>query len=229
MRNFIKKYIHYDIIRLFYPVRSDEEIISNCENNIFFIPIMSTASAVLLFCSGKSDNITRIAFIHFIIAFILGVEAKRHIKKIRKYVNLVDLFTFAFLEYILLILLECNVRQRLFELAFYTICICIIALLLKLPYIIKAHQVERKDSIDQANKCKKVISVSVLVLIFFCVFVCLQFRRDNVESISVLPVISVMHLMISMFYNLEINRIIVELLYREEVAAELEKRRKALK
>ncbi len=225
MLNFIKKYLKFDMMKKFYPIRTDEEVLNNFENSRYTIPIL--AFFCTMFYLGENTPgivVTCLMYLFYAVAFILSLTAKKHIRKIRKYEDILEIVSFAFPEYYTIGFLCENTSEALVLLMKISIILWIMSLLLKLPYIIG--YCSKNTGEKSFQNYKKTMNIIITLVLGVALFIFAKVRYGGIETVKVPVFVLAFHLCFSMWYIFLINRIVFSIVYHPEINAELEQQRK---
>ncbi len=224
MLSFIKRYLKFEMMEKLYPVRADEEVLNNFENSRYTIPILA------LFCSmfylGENTpgvTVSCLMYLFYTVAFILALIAKKHIRKIRKYEDIVDIMSFAFPEYYAIKFLCENTSEALDFLLKVSIFLWVMSLLIKVPYII---QVSLDNKLEKhLYKYRHILKIPITAILGVALYVLTKVRYGGMETVGVPVFVLAFHLCFTLLYNFLINRIIFLIIYHTEINYELERQR----
>lgn len=224
LNGFVKKCLKFDVMKNFYPVRTDEEVLNNYENNKFAIPILAVYCALFYLSENPPGFlVSYLTYVFFAGALTLSLMAKKHIQQTRKYADVIDILMFVFPEYYTVNFLCRNTFETFKSLLIISVIAWVISLLIKLPYIIKSllNKVDEKSF----DKYKKKINIMVRLVLVAALCVLAKVRYGGMETVKVPVFVLAFHLCFSMWYIFLINRIVFSIVYHPEINAELEQQR----
>ena len=235
MRKFIKKYVNFDKMKMFYPVADDQTVI----NSFLSIPMLLCFGVVMFLASWTMGNRDFFGLTLFSLAYagviIYVYLARNNIVKYRKYGIFWGCIMVLSLEYAALghyiYILPRTLPDKLFELFGITAIAWLVGFVVKLPFIIKAQRVGGKKPWIIAKKCKKVISVLTVLFLSPTMIFLLKYRRSGevgMEALKRPGWILAIHIFFSIYYIFAFNRFWFSIIFREEITAEIERERKTI-
>ena len=224
MNGFVKKCLKFDVMKNFYPVRTDEEVLNNYENNKFAILILAVYCA-LFYLSENTPGflVSYLTYVFFAGALTLSLMAKKHIQQTRKYADVIDILMFVFPEYYTVNFLCRNTFETFKSLMIISVIAWVISLLIKLPYIIG--YCSKNTGEKSFQNYKKTMNIIITLVLGVALFIFAKVRYGGIETVKVPVFVLAFHLCFSMWYIFLINRIVFSIVYHPEINAELEQQR----
>ncbi len=221
----IKKYILYENVRCFFDIVSDNDVCGNILP-VWFI-VMIAIIGVLGFVISGMESIVEVIlyFSMFPLMCIYNIVVKRNTQKYRKYSKINALLYVFALEYAAVKI--CSMSAVQYDLLIF---LNVLMWLLQTAVLLFSLMKVRKEKNKKKAKDKytrKIYSVQ-MGLVFLSMIPIVSQRHKKVEEINFALLVPAVIILFSVLVANCVNSILFDIIYKEEIFAEIEQHRKVV-